>query len=111
MNSERSVGDRFVCSLILLQWIFGVEYSTFERTVMDYETTKIIWNVFVALGSISVGIVVLTMFVFALKRKGPPAILLLPFVLWLFFWQPWHSFRARWVTEFVGYESYGLQLP
>jgi len=77
---------------------------------MDNEMARITWTIFVAIGSIFVGILVLVMFVLTLKRKGTSALLLLPLILWLFFWQSWHASRYDLVAFLFDYDTPGLRI-
>ena len=62
---------------------------------MGFEAAQWILNIFHAVVSVFVGILVLVMFVKALERKGRPALLLLPLGLWFILWSSWHPFRHR----------------
>ena len=70
---------------------------------MEMETVRWILNMFTAVVSVFVGVLVLVMFVKLLQRKGRSASLLLPLGLLFIFWGSWHPFRNRWVYG-ISYE-------
>jgi len=69
---------------------------------MEMETMGLLLTIFHALVSVFIGILVLVIFVMALKRKGRSALLLLPLGLMLTLWWSWVGPRQNWIFYSTG---------
>lgn len=66
---------------------------------MEMDTWNLLLKIFHAVFCVFIGILVLVMFVMALKRKGRSALLLLPLGLMLTLWWSWIGPRLNWVFD------------